>query len=92
MSYPYTGQIDLSAIMGNAAPQQAIMPVQVLPAAQPEKKKPQVTMAQKRAGIMLDILQGKDTFGLGYGKLLLDMAPEDVQKLAVYVKMIYGLA
>jgi hypothetical protein len=92
MAFAQHGQIDLAAIMGGAAPQQALVPQQVLPAAQPEKKKPSVTMAQKRVALMLDILQGKDTFGLSYDKLLLDMAPVDVQKLATYVKLVYGLA
>lgn len=92
MSYAPQGQIDLSAILGGAAPQQVAVVPQVLSAAQPEKKKPTVTAAEKRAAAMLDILQGKDVFGLSYSKLLIEMDPESVQKLALHVKTAYGLA
>jgi len=85
MALPY-GQIDLSAILGTGAAQ----PQLHVPPAKPEKK-PALSTAQKRVAVMVDILQGKDLYGLHYTKLLLELSPDDIQLLKDYVQRTYNI-
>lgn len=85
-------QVDLSAILAKPtfAPQPGAPAPQAVAAPAKQKKK-SPTADQKREKIVLDMLSGKDTFGLEYGKLLLQLSPQEVDEYVVYVRAKNGL-
>ena len=61
------------------------------PAPPKPKKKKGPTAEEKREKMMVDVLTNKDPFLLSYCKLLTQLDQPDLEKLAAYVKLKYGI-
>lgn len=84
--------IDLSAILAGQPyhQQQAFQPAMAAKAAEKAKKKAP-TADQKREKAVLEVLHGRDTFGLNYASLLQQMDVPELEKFVNFVRAKNGM-
>ncbi len=85
--------IDLGSLLSNTAftpTPQTQQAAALVTAAKSKKKTP--TADQKRTKLCLNVLQGKDTYGLDYCNLVLAMPPDELEKFAIGVKAAHNIA